>query len=67
MPAMNHLLGILGAVAAVAYKIFFDPSRRPAQSAWSTLDYEVIAIYALAGFAIGWVVAIVISKVGHDK
>jgi uncharacterized membrane protein YraQ (UPF0718 family) len=51
----------------VAYKIFFDPSRRPAQSAWSTLDYEVIAIYALAGFAIGWVVAIVISKVGHDK
>ncbi len=64
---MNHVLGILGAVAAVAYKIFFDPSRRPEPAAWSTWDYEVIAIYALAGFAIGWVVAIVVSKIGHEK
>jgi hypothetical protein len=64
---MNYVLSILGAAAAVAYKIFFDPSRRPAHAAWSTMDYEVIAIYALAGFAIGWVVAIVLSKVGHDK
>ena len=64
---MNYVLGILGTVAAVAYKIFFDPSRRPAPAAWSTADYEVIAIYALVGFAIGWVVAIVLSKVGHDK
>jgi len=64
---MNYLLGILGTVAAVAYKIFFDPSRRPAPAAWSAADYEVIAIYALAGFAIGWVVAIILRKVGHDK
>ena len=64
---MNYVLGILGTVAAVAYKFFFDPSRRPAPAAWSTADYEVIAIYALVGFAIGWVVAIVLSKVGHDK
>jgi hypothetical protein len=64
---MNYILGILGTVAAVTYKIFFDPSRRPAPSAWSTLDYEVLAIHALAGFAIGWVVAIVLSKVGQDK
>jgi hypothetical protein len=64
---MNYVLGILGTVAAVAYKIFFDPSRRPAPAAWSTADYEVIAIYALVGFAIGWVVAIILSKVGHDK
>jgi hypothetical protein len=64
---MNYVLSILGAVAAVAYKIFFDPSRRPARAAWSTADYEVIAIYALVGFAIGWVVAIVLGKVGHDK
>ena len=64
---MNYVLGVLGTVAAVAYKIFFDPSRRPAPAAWSAADYEVIAIYALAGFAIGWVVAIVLSKVGHDK
>jgi hypothetical protein len=64
---MNQVLGILGAVAAVAYKVFFDPSRRPEQAAWSTMDYQVIAIYALAGFAIGWVAAVVISKVGHDK
>ena len=55
----------LGALAAVAYKIFFDPSRRPPQAAWSTWDYEVIAIYALAGFAVGWVVAIVLRTVGH--
>jgi hypothetical protein len=64
---MKKVLGVLGAVAAVVYKIFFDPSRRPAHVAWSTWDYEVIAIYALAGFAIGWVVAIVFSKVGHEK
>ena len=64
---MNYVLGILGTVAAVAYKVFFDPSRRPAPAAWSTADYEVIAIYALSGFAIGWVVAIVLSKVGPDK
>ena len=64
---MKYLLGVLGAVAAVAYKIFFDPSRRPAHAAWTTWDYEVIAIYVLAGFAIGWVVAIVFSKVGHEK
>jgi hypothetical protein len=64
---MNYVLGVLGAVAAVAYKIFFDPSRRPAPAAWSTWDTEVIAIYALAGFAVGWVVAIVFRMVGHDK
>jgi hypothetical protein len=64
---MNYVLGILGAVASVAYKIIFDPSRRPARAAWSTTDYEVIAIYALVGFAVGWVVAIVLSKIGHDK
>ena len=67
MPSMNGVLGVLGAAAAVAYKIFFDPSRRPAHAAWSAADYEVIAIYALAGFAVGWVVAIIISKIGHDK
>ena len=55
----------LGALAAVAHKIFFVPSRRPPQAAWSTWDYEVIAIYALAGFAVGWVVAIVLRTVGH--
>ena len=64
---MNYVLGILGAAAAVAYKIFFDPSRRPAGVPWSSLDYKVIAIYALAGFAVGWVVAVVLRKVGHDK
>ena len=64
---MKYVLGILGAVAAVAYKFFVDPSRRPAHAVWTTLDYEVIAIYALAGFAIGWVVAIILRKVGHDK
>jgi hypothetical protein len=64
---MNYVLGILGTVAAVAYKIFLEPSRPPARAAWSTTDYEVIAIYALAGFAIGWVVAIILRKVGHDK
>jgi hypothetical protein len=57
---MNNVLGVLGAIAAVAYKIFFDPSRQPARAAWSATDYEVIAIYALAGFAVGWVVAIVL-------
>ena len=64
---MNHVLGVLGAVAAVAYKIFLEPSRQPEPAAWSTWDYELIAIYALAGFAIGWVVAIVFSKVGPNK
>ena len=64
---MKYVFGVLGAVAAVAYKIFSDPSRRPAHAAWTTWDYEVIAIYALAGFAIGLVVAIVFSKVGHEK
>ena len=64
---MTKLLGVLGAIAAVAYKVFFDPSRRPAHVPWSTLDYKVIAIYALAGFAVGWVVAIVLRKLGHDK
>jgi hypothetical protein len=64
---MNGVLGVLGAVAAVAYKILFDPSRRPTNAAWSATDYQVIAIYALVGFAVGWVVAIIISKVGHDK
>jgi len=67
VPAMNHVLGVLGAVAAVVYKIFFDPSRQPTPAAWSTWDYELIAIYALAGFAIGWVVAIVFSKVGPNN
>lgn len=67
MPLMNKVLGVLGAIAAVAYKVFLDPSRRPAHTPWSTLDYEVIAIYALAGFVIGWVVAIVFRMVGHDK
>ena len=64
---MNYVLSILGAAAAVAYKVFFDPSRRPAHAAWSTTDYEVIAIYALAGFAIGWVLAIVFSRVRNEK
>jgi hypothetical protein len=64
---MNYVLGILGAVAAVAYKFFVDPSRRPAHAVWTTLDYEVIAIYALAGFAIGWVLAIVFSRVRDEK
>lgn len=67
MTSMNNVLGVLGAIAAVAYKIFFDPSRRPAHAAWSAADYQVIAIYALAGFAVGWVVAIIFSKIGHDK
>jgi hypothetical protein len=64
---MNQVLGVIGALAAVAYKIVFDPSRRPPHAAWSTRDYEVIAIYALAGFAIGWVVAIILRKVGRDQ
>jgi hypothetical protein len=64
---MNYLLGVLGAVAAAVYKIFFDPSRPLANVPWSTLDYEVIAIYALVGFVIGWVVAIVFRMVGHEK
>jgi hypothetical protein len=64
---MNHVLGVVGALAAVAYKIFFDPSRRPAHVPWSTLDYKVIAIYALAGFVVGWVIAIVLRTAGHDK
>ena len=64
---MNYVLGILGSVAAVVYKIYLEPSRRPARAVWTTMDYEVIAIYGLAGFAIGWVVAIILRKVGHDK
>ena len=64
---MNHVLGVLGAVAAVVYKIFFDPSRQPAHAAWSTWDYEVIAIYALIGFVIGWVVALLLKSVGQSK
>jgi len=64
---MNHVLGVLGAVAAVVYKIFFDPSRQPAHAAWSTWDYEVIAIYALIGFVIGWVVAFLLKSVGQSK
>jgi len=64
---MKYVLGILGAVAALAYKFFVDPSRRPAHAVWTTLDYEVIAIYALAGFAIGWVLAIVFSRVRNEK
>ena len=64
---MNHVLGVLGAVAAVVYRVFFDPSRHPAHAAWSTLDYEVIAIYALIGFVIGWVVAIVWKSIGQSK
>ncbi len=67
MFSMNYLLGVLGAVATVAYKIFVDPSRRPAHAAWSTSDYEVIAIYALIGFAIGWVAAVVFRMLGHEK
>ncbi len=67
MTSMNNVLGVLGAIAAVAYKIFFDPSRRPAHAAWSAADYQVIAIYALAGFAIGWVLAIVFSRVRDEK
>ena len=64
---MKYVLGILGAVAALGYKFFVDPSRRPAHAVWTTLDYEVIAIYALVGFAIGWVLAIVFSRVRNEK
>jgi len=61
---MKTIFGILGAVAAVAYKIYIEPSRRPVQVTW---DYEVVAIYALAGFVIGWVLAIVFSRVRDEK
>lgn len=61
---MKPIFGVLGAVAAVAYKIYLEPSRRPAHVPW---DYEVVAIYALAGFAIGWVLAIVFSRVRNEK
>jgi hypothetical protein len=64
---MAYILGVLGSVLAVGYHILFDPSRQPAPAAWSTWDYELIAMYALAGFAIGWVVAFVIGRIGREK
>jgi hypothetical protein len=63
---MNHILGILGAIAAVGYKILFDPSRQPAPAAWSTWDYELIVMYGAAGFAVGWIVAVIYGKIGRD-
>jgi hypothetical protein len=64
---MTRILGIVGAIFAVGYKILFDPSRQPAPAAWSTWDYELIAMYALAGFAIGWVVAFAVGRIGRDR
>jgi hypothetical protein len=61
---MKILFSILCAVAAVAYKIYLEPSRRPVSVTW---DYGVIAIYALVGFAIGWVLAIVFSRVRNER
>ena len=64
---MTRILAVLGSVFAVGYHILFDPSPRPEASAWSTWDIGALAIYGLVGFAIGWVVAIAISRIGPDK
>jgi hypothetical protein len=64
---MTRVLGILGALAAAGYRILFDPSRQPAPAAWTTWDYELIAMYGAAGFAAGWILAVLWSRVGPDK
>ena len=64
---MGYILGVLGSIGAVAYHILFDPSRQPAPAGWSAWDFELFAMYALAGFAVGWVVAFAIGRIGRDK
>ena len=61
---MARIFGILGVVAAVAYYIFFDPSRHPA-NAWSIVNVGKIVIYGAVGFVVGWVVGNLISMIGH--
>jgi hypothetical protein len=64
---MGYLLGVLGSIAAVGYHILFDRPRQPEPAVWSAWDWELIAMYALAGFAVGWVVAFAIGRVGREK
>ena len=62
---MAWIFGILGAGAGVTYHMLFEHSHHPAHAAWSLWDFEVLATYGAVGFAVGWVLGFVISKIGH--
>jgi hypothetical protein len=58
---------MLGAVAAMLYKYFFDPAHLQVVSSWSTWEPELLVMYGAAGFAVGWVVGFAFSRLGdHD-
>jgi hypothetical protein len=64
---MGSVFGIVGAVAGVFYRIHFDPFRAPATTAWSIGELEILALYAIAGFVVGWIVGVLFSKVGREE